>query len=216
MTAWNDQAPQVVVVLAPEFPLLLVELKLALQKVSDFAIGAEESGPDVGTRRALNLIQDARISLAAADDPVNDRVSVTISASPPEAGEITNALGNVPADRAGDHFTGPIDCGPHQTIGGPLGNMAKYSEDFAAAEHHHIAPQDSRPRLQPRRQYTARTHHQRRADPRRRLRQWLPLRRTRSCQQSVGMVRRAQGEDAGRDHPRLYPALFQPLRFQLE
>jgi hypothetical protein len=73
-----------------------------------------------------------RVSLAAADDPANDRVSVTISASPPDAGEITNALGYVPANRAGDHFSGPIDCGPHQTIGGPLENMAKHSEDFAA------------------------------------------------------------------------------------
>jgi hypothetical protein len=57
---------------------------------------------------------------------------VTISASPPEAGEITNALGYLPANRAGEHFTGPIDCGPHQTIGGPLENMAKHSENFAS------------------------------------------------------------------------------------
>ena len=93
----------------------------------------QKDGSDVGTRRAINLVQGARVSLAAADDPANDRVSVTIAASPPEAGEITNALGYVPADRADDHFTGPIDCGPHQTIGGPLENMAKHSEDFAAA-----------------------------------------------------------------------------------
>jgi hypothetical protein len=93
----------------------------------------QKDGADVGTRRALNLVQGTRVSLAAADDPANDRVSVTISASPPEAGEITNALGYVPANRAGDHFTGPVDCGPHQTIGGPLENMAKHSEDFAAA-----------------------------------------------------------------------------------
>jgi len=92
----------------------------------------QKDGADVGTRRALNLVQGTRVSLAAADDPANDRVSVTISASPPEAGEITNALGYVPANRAGDHFTGPVDCGPHQTIGGPLENMAKHSEDFAA------------------------------------------------------------------------------------
>jgi hypothetical protein len=58
---------------------------------------------------------------------------VTISANPPEAGEITNALGYVPANRAGEHFTGSIDCGPHQTIGSPLENMAKHSEDFASA-----------------------------------------------------------------------------------
>lgn len=93
----------------------------------------QKDGADVGTRRAINLVQGARVSLAAADDPANDRVSVTIAASPPEAGEITNALGYVPANRAGDHFTGPIDCGPHQTIGGPLENMAKRSENFAAA-----------------------------------------------------------------------------------
>jgi hypothetical protein len=93
----------------------------------------QKDGADVGTRRALNLVQGTRVSLAAADDPANDRVSVTISTSPPEAGEITNALGYVPANRAGDHFTGPIDCGPHQSIGGPLENMAKHSEDFAAS-----------------------------------------------------------------------------------
>jgi len=93
----------------------------------------QKDGADVGTRRALNLVQGTRVSLASADDPANDRVSVTISASQPEAGEITNALGYVPANRAGDHFTGPVDCCPHQTIGGPLENMAKHSEDFAAA-----------------------------------------------------------------------------------
>jgi hypothetical protein len=93
----------------------------------------QKDGADVGTRRALNLVQGTRVSLAAADDPANDRVSVTISASPPEAGEITNALGYVPANRAGEHFAGPIDCGPHQTIGGPIENMAKHSEDFVAS-----------------------------------------------------------------------------------
>jgi len=93
----------------------------------------QKDGTDVGTRRALNLVQGTRISLAAADDPANDRVSVTISASPPEASEITNALGYIPVNRAGDHFTGPVDCGPHQTIGGPLENMAKHSENFAAS-----------------------------------------------------------------------------------
>ncbi|MGC8884747.1 MAG: phage head spike fiber domain-containing protein [Bryobacteraceae bacterium] len=99
----------------------------------EFPHKVQKDGADVGTRRALNLVQGARVSLAAADDPTNDRVSVTISASPPEAGEITNALGCVPADRAGEHFSGPVDCGPHQTIGGPLENMAKHSEDFASA-----------------------------------------------------------------------------------
>jgi hypothetical protein len=79
------------------------------------------------------LIDGTRVTLDAADDPANDRVSVVVNAAPPVAGEITNALGYVPADRAGDHFTGPVDCGPHQTIGGPLENMAKHSEDFAAA-----------------------------------------------------------------------------------
>ncbi|GIU74784.1 MAG: hypothetical protein KatS3mg004_1871 [Bryobacteraceae bacterium] len=98
----------------------------------EFPHKVQKDGADVGTRRALNLIQGTRVSLAAADDPANDRVSVTISASPPEAAEITNALGYVPANRAGEHFTGPIDCGPYQTIGGPLENMAKHSEDFSA------------------------------------------------------------------------------------
>lgn len=78
-------------------------------------------------------MQGTRVSLAAADDPANDRVSVTIAASPPDAGEITNALGYVPANRAGDHFTSAMDCGPHRTIGGPLENMAKRSEDFFSA-----------------------------------------------------------------------------------
>ena len=99
----------------------------------EFPHKIQKDGADVGTRRALNLVQGVRVSLAAADDPANDRVSVTISASPPEAGEITNALGYIPANRAGERFTGPIDCGPHQTIGSPLENMAKHSEDFAAA-----------------------------------------------------------------------------------
>lgn len=93
----------------------------------------QHNGADVGTRRAINLVEGARVTLDAADDPANDRVTVIVNAAPPVAGEITNALGYVPADRAGDHFTGPIDCGPHQTIGGPLENMAKHSEDFAAA-----------------------------------------------------------------------------------
>ncbi|MFN3326560.1 MAG: carbohydrate binding domain-containing protein [Bryobacteraceae bacterium] len=99
----------------------------------EFPHKVQKDGADVGTRRALNLVQGTRVSLAAADDPANDRVSVTISASAPEGGEITNALGYVPANRAGEHFTGSVDCGPHQTIGGPLENMAKHSEDFAAA-----------------------------------------------------------------------------------
>lgn len=93
----------------------------------------QKDGTDVGTRRALNLVQGTRVSLEAADDATNDRVSVTIGVSPPEAGEITNALGYVPANREGEHFAGPVDCGPQQTIGGPLENMAKHSEDFAAA-----------------------------------------------------------------------------------
>lgn len=79
------------------------------------------------------MVEGTRVTLSAADDPTNDRVSVIVNAAPPVAGEITNALGYAPADVAGDHFTGPIDCGPHQTIGGPLENMAKHSEDFAAA-----------------------------------------------------------------------------------
>lgn len=92
----------------------------------------QHNGTDIGTRRALNLVEGTRVTLDAADDPTNDRVSVVVNAAPPVAGEITNALGYAPADHAGDHFTGPIDCGPHQTIGGPLENMAKHSENFAA------------------------------------------------------------------------------------
>ncbi|MGQ9635332.1 MAG: phage head spike fiber domain-containing protein, partial [Bryobacteraceae bacterium] len=51
----------------------------------------------------------------------------------PFAGSGTTIVAAGLLERAGDHFTGPIDCGPHQTIGGPLENMAKHSEDFAAA-----------------------------------------------------------------------------------
>jgi hypothetical protein len=93
----------------------------------------QHNGTDIGTRRALNLIEGSRVTISAADDPTNDRVSVIVNAGPPVAGEVTNALGYFPADSAGEHFNGPIDCGPHQTIGGPLENMAKHSEDFAAA-----------------------------------------------------------------------------------
>ncbi len=93
----------------------------------------QQDGTDVGIRRALNLIEGSRVNISAADDPSNDRVSVVVSAEPPVSGEITNALGYVPANRAGENFTGPIDCGPYQTVGGPFENMAKFSEDFAAA-----------------------------------------------------------------------------------
>ncbi len=61
-----------------------------------------------------------------------DTVGAAITVAALASGDITNALGYVPADHAGDHFTGPVDCGPHQTIGGPLENMAKHSENFAA------------------------------------------------------------------------------------
>jgi hypothetical protein len=93
----------------------------------------QHNGADVGTRRAINRVEGARVTLDAANDPTNDRVSVVVNAAPPVAGEITNALGYVPANHAGDHFTGPVDCGPQLTIGGPLENMAKHSENFAAA-----------------------------------------------------------------------------------
>lgn len=118
--------------------LVAVDLPEHTHTATDIVSGelphkVQHNGTDVGTRRAINLVEGTRVTLDAADDPTNDRVSVVVNAAPPVAGEITNALGYVPADRAGDHFTGPIDCGPHQTIGGPLENMAKYSEDFAAA-----------------------------------------------------------------------------------
>ncbi len=62
-----------------------------------------------------------------------DTVGAEITVAALTSGEVTNALGYAPADRAGDHYTGPVDCGPHQTIGGPLENMVKHSENFAAA-----------------------------------------------------------------------------------
>ncbi len=80
----------------------------------------EHNGTDDGTRRALNLVEGTRVTLDAADDPTGDRVSGVVNAAPPVAGEITNALGYVSAYRAGEHFTGLVDCGPYQTIGGPL------------------------------------------------------------------------------------------------
>ena len=88
---------------------------------------------DVGTLRALNLVEGRRVTLDAADDPTNDRVSVVVNAAPPVDGEITNAIGYVPANLARDRFTGTLDLGPYRTIGGPLEKMAKHSEDFAAA-----------------------------------------------------------------------------------
>ena len=83
-------------------------------------------------RLTTMLVVYAYIS-ALARIPTARALGVVVNAAPPVAGEITNALGYAPADRAGDHFNGPIDCGPHQTIGGPLENMAKHSENFAAA-----------------------------------------------------------------------------------
>ena len=93
----------------------------------------QKNGTDVGTCRGLNLIEGSRVAISTADDPPNDRVSVIITAAPPVSGEITNALGYVPANRAGENFTGSIDCGPYQTVGCAFENMAKFSEDFAAA-----------------------------------------------------------------------------------
>lgn len=93
----------------------------------------QKAGVDVGSRRALNLIEGARVTISATDDSPNDRVNVIIAAAAPAAGEITNSLGYVPANRAGESFTGPIDCGPYQTIESAFENMAKCSEDFTAA-----------------------------------------------------------------------------------
>jgi len=89
----------------------------------------QHNGAEIGTRRALTLIEGSRVTISAADDPSNGRVSVTVNAARPIAGEITIALGYAPADRAGEHLTGPIDCGPHQTIGGRL--VAVFGEELA-------------------------------------------------------------------------------------
>lgn len=93
----------------------------------------QHNGTDVGTRRAINLVEGTRVTISATDDQTNDRVSVIITAAPPVSGEITNALGYVPANRAGENFTGPIECGPYQTVGCAFENMAKFSEDFSVA-----------------------------------------------------------------------------------
>lgn len=93
----------------------------------------QKAGVDVGSRRALNLIEGARVTISATDDSANDRVNVIIAAAAPAAGEITNSLGYVPANRAGESFTGPIDCGPYQTVGSAFENMSKFSEDFSVA-----------------------------------------------------------------------------------
>ena len=52
---------------------------------------------------------------------------------------LTAAVGGAGGSLGLPHFSwadegdsGPIDCGPHQPIGGPLENMAKHSENFAA------------------------------------------------------------------------------------
>lgn len=68
----------------------------------------QKDGTDIGTRRALNFIEGPRVAITASDDPSNDRVSVIVNTAPPVAGEITNALGYVPANRAGDTLTGPL------------------------------------------------------------------------------------------------------------
>jgi hypothetical protein len=57
----------------------------------------QHNGADVGSRRAINLVEGTRVTLDAADDPTNDRVSIVVNAAPPVAGEITNALGYSPA-----------------------------------------------------------------------------------------------------------------------
>ncbi len=138
----------------------------------------QKGGAAIGTRRAMNFIEGANVTMTVADDSANDRVSVTVAAAAHThnatdivsgqmalarggtaadlsatgpgflkqatagaamtvaaltSGDVTTALGYTPADRAGAHFTGPIDCGPYQTVGGAFENMAKYSEDFTVA-----------------------------------------------------------------------------------
>ena len=46
---------------------------------------------------------------------------------------IRDEIAQESSHRGGALFPEPVDCGPRQTIGGPLENMAKFSEDFAAA-----------------------------------------------------------------------------------
>ncbi len=138
----------------------------------------QKGGAAIGTRRAVNFIEGANVTLTVADDSANDRVSVTVAAAAHThnatdivsgqmalgrggtaadlsatgpgflkqattgaamsvaaltSGDVTAALGYTPADRASEHFTGPIDCGPYQIVGGAFENMAKFSEDFTAA-----------------------------------------------------------------------------------
>ena len=79
----------------------------------------QQDGTDVGTRRALSLIEGSRVTISATDDPPNDRVSVIITAAPPVSGEITNALGFVPANRAGENFTAQSTVGPTRRSAAP-------------------------------------------------------------------------------------------------
>jgi hypothetical protein len=85
------------------------------------------SGITPGTYPKVTVDAKGRVTaaagLAASDIPVHSHT----------AGDVTSSLGYTPANRTGDHFTGPVDCGPHQTVGGPLENMAKFSEDFTAS-----------------------------------------------------------------------------------
>jgi hypothetical protein len=87
-------------ILTPE--AVLLEWLNALSDVSTRRIAAE-SYPKLTVDAKGRVITGA--ALAAGDIPAHSHT----------AGDVTSALGYTPANRAGDHFTGPIDCGPRQT-----------------------------------------------------------------------------------------------------
>jgi hypothetical protein len=105
----------------------------------------QNNGAAVGTRRALNLIEGANMTLAFMDDSGNDRVNVTVTGVLPSHTHAQSDVVSLTTDlaakaaTAGDTFTGTVriagdgaylECGPFQTVGGAFENMAKYSEDF--------------------------------------------------------------------------------------
>ncbi|CAB4122419.1 hypothetical protein UFOVP32_20 [uncultured Caudovirales phage] len=54
------------------------------------------NGTVIGSRRKLNLIPGAGVSISASDDPNNEKLDVTIAASGTTSGAVTTALGYTP------------------------------------------------------------------------------------------------------------------------
>jgi hypothetical protein len=87
--------------------LLAGDLPSHTHTASDIVSGSlpfkiQKAGADVGTRRALNLIEGANIGLTVGDDAGNDRVNVTVAlASVPAHNHAESDVTNLAADLAG-------------------------------------------------------------------------------------------------------------------